>query len=203
MTPAIALIAGYLLGAMPTADWLAARRGHDLRQSGSGNPGANNALRVGGRRLGASILAAELAKGALCAALGLVLAGEPGVTLACLGAVTGNIYNPYRRFQGGQGLGITAGVLLSATPLVGLVAVATTVATVIVTRSSPPAALTGVTTAVAAAVWLNPGPWGLQSRQWILVLVIGVAASVVPKQLGKIRRRDRLAPPAPGSRDHR
>lgn len=198
MTPVIALIAGYLLGAVPTADWLAARRGHDLRRSGSGNPGANNALRVGGRGLGASILAAELAKGCLCAAIGWVLASEPGMTLACLGAVNGNIHNPYRRFQGGQGLGMTAGVLLTAAPLVGLVAVATTVVTVIVTRSSASAALTGITAAVASAAWLSPGPWGLQTRQWILVLAIGVAASLVPKQWGNIRRRGRLAPPTPG-----
>jgi acyl phosphate:glycerol-3-phosphate acyltransferase len=198
VTPVVALIAGYLLGAVPTADWLAALRGHDLRRSGSGNPGANNALRVGGHRLGASILAAELAKGCLCAATGWVLAGEPGMTLACLGAVNGNIYNPYRHLQGGQGLGITAGVLLTAAPLVGVVAVATTVATVIVTRSSPLAALTGITATVASAAWLNPGLWGLQTRQWILVLAFGAAASIAPKQWGKIRRRGRLAPPTPG-----
>ena len=197
MIPAIALIVGYLLGALPTADWLAARQGHNLRQSGSGNPGANNALRVGGRRLGASILAAELAKGCLCATTGWILGGEPAMTLACLGAVNGNIHNPYRRFQGGQGLGITAGVLLTAAPLVGVVTVAVTVATVIVTRSSPSAALTGITATVASAAWLNPGPWGLQTRQWILLLAIGVAVSLVPKQWGKIRQRDRLAPPTP------
>ena len=198
MTSAIALIAGYLLGAVPTADWLAARRGHDLRQSGSGNPGANNALRVGGRRLGASILAAELAKGSLCATIGWLLAGEPGMTLACLGAVNGNIHNPYRRFQGGQGLGITAGVLVTAAPPVGVVAVATTLVTILATRSSPSAALTGITATVASAAWLTPGPWGLQTRQWTLVLAIGVAASIMPKQWVKIRERGRLAPPTQG-----
>ncbi len=198
MIPAIALIVGFLLGGVPTADWLAARRGHDLRRSGSGNPGANNALRVGGRRLGASILAAELTKGSVCAAIGWILGGEPGMTLACVGAVNGNIHNPYRRFQGGQGLGIAAGVLLAAAPLVGVVTVAVAMATVIVTRSSPSAALTGITATVASAAWLSPGPWGLQTRQWTLVLAIGVAASLVPKQWAKIRQRGRLAPPTPG-----
>jgi acyl phosphate:glycerol-3-phosphate acyltransferase len=191
VTTAIALIAGFLIGAIPTADWLAARRGHDLRRSGSGNPGANNALRVGGRTLGASILAVELAKGAACATLGGVMAGDAGMALACLGAVNGNIHNPYRRLRGGQGLGMTAGVLLAAAPLVGVVAVTTTLTTVIVTRSSPSAALTGLTATLASAAWLDPGPWGLQTGRWILLLAIGIAVSVAPKQLAKLRRPGR------------
>src|SRR5690606_27985836 len=51
---AAALVVGYLVGSAPTADWLARRRGIDLRSTGSGNPGTNNALRTGGPRLAAS-----------------------------------------------------------------------------------------------------------------------------------------------------
>jgi hypothetical protein len=42
-----AVLLGYLLGSIPTANGLARLRGVDLRKAGSGNPGVNNARRLG------------------------------------------------------------------------------------------------------------------------------------------------------------
>jgi len=56
MTTLLAAIAGYALGSLPTAGALARMRGIDLRAEGSGNPGANNALRTGGLILAAGVL---------------------------------------------------------------------------------------------------------------------------------------------------
>ena len=137
VTFVIALAAGYLIGGIPTADWTARRVGLDLRKAGSGNPGANNAMRIGGRRLGANILLLEITKGATAVFLGSLLAGDPGMVGAGIGAVNGNIHNPYRRFRGGQGLGITAGVLLGELPLTGAVGILVITVVVITTRSSP------------------------------------------------------------------
>src|SRR5690606_25837333 len=112
------VIIGYLLGCIPTAVWIARASGIDLRHQGSGNPGANNALRLGGRRLAALVLFTEMAKGAAAALRGGQLAGEEGMIAAGLGAAFGNLYNVFLRFKGGKGLGITAGVLLAAWPVV-------------------------------------------------------------------------------------
>ena len=56
-----ALVVGYLLGTIPSAD-LVARRATggdiDLRTEGSGNPGGVNAMKVLGKKWGAAVMAA-------------------------------------------------------------------------------------------------------------------------------------------------
>lgn len=98
MTSALALVAGYLLGGVPTTDWLATRRGVDLRGRGSGNPGANNALRLGGRGLAATVLAVEIVKGIVCVGVGASVGGEGGMAVAGVGAALGMCSTPTGRF---------------------------------------------------------------------------------------------------------
>ena len=60
--------AGYLIGTVPCADAaarLATGGTADLRRSGTGNPGAVNAMAVLGKAWGWGILAADAAKGGL------------------------------------------------------------------------------------------------------------------------------------------
>ena len=60
----IALIAAYLIGAIPIG-WLIARaRGVDIFKAGSGNIGATNVGRILGRRFGILVFALDFAKGA-------------------------------------------------------------------------------------------------------------------------------------------
>jgi acyl phosphate:glycerol-3-phosphate acyltransferase len=198
VTAAAALVIGYLLGGLPTADWFAARRKLDLRTAGSGNPGANNALRLGGRALGASVLAAEMAKGGAAVGVGAWLAGDIGMVLAGLGALHGNLYNPYRRLRGGQGLGIGAGILLVSLPAPGAVCILTAIGAVTLTRRSEVSALTALVALVTAAVLLPSGPWGVETDGFRLVLAGGTVLSVAPKQVRKLRRSDRPSLPAPG-----
>lgn len=196
--PIIALVGGFVVGGLPTADWLAARRGIDLRAAGSGNPGANNALRLGGRALGGQVLAVEMAKGAVCVLLGGLIGGDGGMVTAGLGAIGGNISSPYRGFRGGQGLGISAGVLLAGMPAGGAAAVAVAAGVALATRSSAVAALAAVAAMATTALWSPPAPWGLQQEGWNLLLALGIVALIVPKQIGKLRRPVRPSPPAPG-----
>ena len=68
LTPTLlAAATGYLAGSIPSADIatrLARTNVDDLRATGSGNPGALNAAAVLGRRWGAAVLGADMAKGA-------------------------------------------------------------------------------------------------------------------------------------------
>lgn len=61
MDLALALIAGYPIGSIPTANAIAGLFGIDLRSEGSGNPGANNARHLGGPGLSIAILSVEAA----------------------------------------------------------------------------------------------------------------------------------------------
>lgn len=193
-----ALMVGFLIGGAPTADWLAHRSGIDLRGSGSGNPGANNALRLGGRRLALQVLTVEMLKGVFCVAVGGLLAADPGTVLGGIGAVAGNVFNPYRRLRGGQGLAITAGVLFTALPAVGLAGLATIALAVRVLRRSAPAALVALAVVVFFAGWLPAGPWGLADPVQAVLLATGILLIVGPKQALKIRSASRPPTPAPG-----
>lgn len=183
---AVALACGYLLGGLPTADWLARRAGIDLRRHGSGNPGANNARRLGGRRLAAAILVSEMIKGAGCVLLGAALADQQGMVAGGIGAALGNVANPYRRLQGGQGLGIAAGILAAALPLGAIVGVVVIASVVSVVRASAPAALAALAGIVVVAAWLPLSPWGLTDSTLATILAIGLAGVIVPKQIGKL-----------------
>lgn len=195
MTTIAILVGGFLLGGTPTADWLAGRAGIDLRTGGSKNPGANNALRLGGRRLAALILGVELIKGALCVILGFAIAGDAGMSVSGVGAVLGNVANPYRNFRGGQGLGIAAGVLVAAAPLVAGAGIATITVVALTTRKTALAALAALLTVILSGAWLPIHPWGITDARWATALAIGLSAVIAPKQIRKLTGSDR--PPSP------
>ncbi|HVR32091.1 MAG TPA: glycerol-3-phosphate acyltransferase [Acidimicrobiia bacterium] len=197
MTRVACFVLGYLIGGIPTADTWARRSGIDLRAAGSANPGANNALRLGGRRLAAAVLATEVAKGALCVLLGSVLAGDIGMVLAGAGATVGNVLNPYRRFRGGQGLGISAGVLLAAVPIAGAFGLAVIAFVVKISRMTAPAALAALVAVLGSSVWLPVTPWGITDSGTASLLAAAIAVAVTPKQVIKLRRADRPRRRAP------
>lgn len=198
MTGVAAFIAGYLLGGLPTADWLAARSGIDLRAGGSANPGANNALRLGGRRLAGQVLGVEVTKGVVCVAIGGLLGGDVGVVAAGIAAVTGNILNPYRGLRGGQGLAIAAGVLLSATPIVGAVGIVTIALVARLLHATAPAVLVALTAVIVTSGFAPVAPWGLMSTRKAVWLTCLMAVVIAPKQIGKIRSAFRPPTPGPG-----
>ncbi|HSK07841.1 MAG TPA: glycerol-3-phosphate acyltransferase [Acidimicrobiia bacterium] len=197
MTP-VALLLGYLIGSIPSAIWLGRLWGVDLRRGGSGNPGANNARRLGGNSLALLVLVVEMGKGAAAVWIGFLVAGEIGAMLAGLGAVAGNVYNVWYRFRGGKGLGITGGVLLALWPAGFPLVVVTIALASALTRS------TGIGTLVtegflivAVLAWEAIGlgnPWGLSDRRLLLPLVLGVCLMITPRHWRDARRR--LSSPA-------
>lgn len=186
----LAAIAGYLLGSLPTAGWIGRAAGIDLRSDGSRNPGANNARRLGGTRLAAAILVVEIGKGAAAVITGVVLAGSVGGAVAGLGALAGNVYNIWYRFDGGQGLGISAGILLAAWPLYFPIAVSVIAVVTAVTRRTAKAALAAMVAliigAVASFTWGYPSGWGLGDPESGL-LALGMVLFITPKQIAKLR----------------
>ncbi len=117
---AAAVGVGYLLGTFPTADIVSRRIGGrdlDLRQAGTGNPGAANALEVLGPRAGATIMAGDIAKGAVACAAGAVIAGPAGAHLAGTASVTGHCWPIWSGFSGGgKGVATSVGQCLATFP---------------------------------------------------------------------------------------
>jgi len=182
---------GYFLGAIPTANLLASLVGIDLRTQGSGNPGTNNALRLGGPGLAASVLLTEMAKGATATLIGGELNGDPGMVIAGLAAVTGNLYNIFYRFKGGKGLGISAGVLFVAWPTVVIPAIAVIALAAWITQSSDGATVIAIfSLSVMAGIWILaelPTGWGIENDRLLLALGVGLGLLIWPKHQSNVR----------------
>ncbi|MDT8375136.1 MAG: glycerol-3-phosphate 1-O-acyltransferase PlsY [Mariprofundaceae bacterium] len=117
---AIAAIAAYLTGAIPFgllfARWLT---GKDPRSHGSGNIGATNAMRTGGRLVGVLTLLADILKGTIPVAIAIMFDSEQLLIAAvALAAFTGHIFPVYLRFRGGKGVATMFGVVIPWMPWV-------------------------------------------------------------------------------------
>jgi glycerol-3-phosphate acyltransferase PlsY len=126
------LAAAYLLGSIPTG-YLLVRifLRQDVRAVGSGNIGATNVLRAGGKGLGALTFLLDVLKGSAAVWLGgwlgtLLMPGTPLRTaqaIAALAAVAGHIFTVWLRFRGGKGVSTAFGVFLVAAPWAALAAI--------------------------------------------------------------------------------
>jgi acyl phosphate:glycerol-3-phosphate acyltransferase len=121
MTAVLLLIpVAYLVGTFPAAALMARATGHDVTREGSGNPGASNVYRLAGWKPGLVVLLADIAKGSIASAVGLILDGHRGAYILGLAAVVGHVAPVTRRFRGGRGVATGGGVLIVLYPLVGL-----------------------------------------------------------------------------------
>ena len=112
----VAVVVGYLVGAISPATLIARRRGVDLAAVGSGNPGASNAGRALGRRTGLVVALFDVAKGAVPAAAFGAADHRAGL-VAGVAAVLGHVTSPLLRGKGGKGVATAAGAILGAQPL--------------------------------------------------------------------------------------
>jgi len=114
-----AVVAAYLLGSVPFGLLLTKLLSHrDPREHGSGNIGATNAMRTGGKLVGALTLLADITKGVIPVLLAL-LAGLPETWIAAIAAATflGHIFPLYLGFKGGKGVATMLGVMLLWQPV--------------------------------------------------------------------------------------
>jgi glycerol-3-phosphate acyltransferase PlsY len=116
VTLVLAAVIGYLVGAVSPATLIAHARGVDLREVGSGNPGASNAGRALGRKTGILVALLDVAKGAVPAAAFAASDHRAGL-VAGLAAVVGHVTSPYLRGRGGKGVATAAGAILGSHPL--------------------------------------------------------------------------------------
>lgn len=178
-------LTGYLIGTVPTAQWLGRLWGVDLRKDGTGNPGANNARRLGGLPLALLVLIIEMGKGLGAVVAGFAIADEAGGVVAGLGAVIGNVYNLWYRFQGGKGLGITGGVLIGLWPSAFPIVVVVIVLATSLSRSTGIGSLVTLGfLLVAAVVWEVTGlqnPWGVGDYGLLPPLALGLSPIIAPR----------------------
>jgi glycerol-3-phosphate acyltransferase PlsY len=117
--PVAAILAGYLLGAIPFA-YIAGRlfRKVDIRRVGGGNVGATNVMREVGTAAGIGVFALDVAKGAAAVLVAQALGVSQIVVFSAgLAAVVGHSWPVFLKFSGGKGGATTIGVFWGLAPL--------------------------------------------------------------------------------------
>jgi glycerol-3-phosphate acyltransferase PlsY len=169
----IAVIAGYLLGSLPTA-YLITRlvTGKDIRKLGGGNVGGLNTFREVGIFPALAVTAIDIAKGAATVALAYYTLALPQswVLAAALTTVIGHNWMVWLKFSGGKGAGTAVGALAVLLPAYGYwpglaIFIAVVIVPLAITRNISIAIALGLVSLPFIA-WLGMGSgklvlWGL------------------------------------------
>jgi glycerol-3-phosphate acyltransferase PlsY len=114
----------------------------DPRTQGSGNPGATNVLRFGGKKAAIITLICDILKGLIPVLIAKSLHADTWILSAvALAAFLGHLYPVFFKFQGGKGVATAFGCLVALAWPVGLALLLTWLVMAVVFRYSSLAAL--------------------------------------------------------------
>lgn len=179
----VLVVLGYLCGSLASAVVVCRiMKLPDPRKQGSGNPGATNVLRLGGKKAAALTLAGDVLKGAIPVLLAHLLSDSPTVLAStAVATVIGHMYPVFFQFKGGKGVATTFGAVAALVFPVALFMGAVWVLTAMATRY---ASLASLAAAVAAPLFALVF---IQQPAYILALVI-IAALLVYRHRENIQR---------------
>jgi glycerol-3-phosphate acyltransferase PlsY len=192
--PFLAAAAGYVLGALPFAYWVARAKGVDIFKVGSGNAGATNVLRVMGPGPGGLVFFLDGAKGALAAGLFPLLhrlgpehcpfdsgALELLSTVCLVGSLLGHSFSCFTGFRGGKSVATAAGGFAVLFPAGAGCALAVFALTLALFRYVALSSMLGAVALAAASVAL--GRSGL-----VIGVACGAAGFVILRHRSNISR---------------
>jgi acyl phosphate:glycerol-3-phosphate acyltransferase len=119
------ILLAYLLGSLSSAIIVSKCTGlPDPRTQGSGNPGASNILRIGGKKLAIVVLLGDVLKGWIPVMLAKLF-GLPLAYLAWIAffAFIGHLYPIFFSFRGGKGVATALGGLIALAWPLGLIGI--------------------------------------------------------------------------------
>jgi len=116
------VVLGYLSGSLSCAVIVCrVLKLPDPREQGSGNPGATNVLRLGGKQAAALTLAGDVLKGAIPVLIAHLLTDSPTILAAtAVAAIVGHLYPVFFKFKGGKGVATAFGAVAALIPPVAL-----------------------------------------------------------------------------------
>lgn len=167
------VLVGYLVGSLNPSYFLAKLHGFDIREKGSGNAGASNALILLGKLRGVLCAIFDIAK----ATLVIWLMGklfpdfEYSFVLTGVSCILGHIFPFYMKFRGGKGLACLAGTVLAFDWRVFLIMLSCEVMVALATKYICFVPMT------ASVVF--PVVYGLMRHDWIGALLLCLVAAVI------------------------
>ncbi|MBQ8033486.1 MAG: glycerol-3-phosphate 1-O-acyltransferase PlsY [Elusimicrobiaceae bacterium] len=127
------ILFSYLIGSIPTGYLIAKHTMHiDIREHGSGNPGAANVYRIVGKWAGVCTFLIDAIKGYVPVLLARHFCPDIyAIAIVCgVVAILGHMWTIYLKFRGGKGVATSAGVFLALAPVPTVLAFLTFVALV-------------------------------------------------------------------------
>ena len=116
----VCLLIGYVFGLFQTSYILGKMKGIDIRDSGSGNAGTTNALRILGKKAGAITFACDILKCILAVLLTWAIFHNSHADIVPLlkiwtsaGVVLGHVFPFYMNFKGGKGIAPMGGMIIA------------------------------------------------------------------------------------------
>lgn len=143
MNEPILILIAYLIGSIPTSVWISkAIFNIDIRDYGSGNPGATNTFRVLGSKWGSIVMIVDVTKGIIATSLYIFipyyltneLARTNFMIVLGMASVIGHIFPIWAGFRGGKGVATILGMALAIQPIVALLCLLVFLFTLITTR---------------------------------------------------------------------
>ena len=181
------IVAAYLIGSVPFGYIAGRLNGIDLREHGSRNIGATNAVRVLGKGWGIPVFVMDFLKGfAPLLYMKYHLGGDitefsPAAMGWFLGVmfalILGHTFTCFLKFKGGKGVATTGGCLFALSPWVGGAALLSWIVSMIFTRYvSFSSIMAGVGMIVAAGIEL----WGDEKAYSVAdYMVLGLLAIIL------------------------
>ena len=166
------VLIGYVFGLFQTGYLYGRIKGIDIREHGSGNAGATNALRTLGKKAGAITFFGDCFKCVFAVVtVRLLFAGygEPGENMgvllglyASMGVILGHNFPFSLNFKGGKGIAATAGLYVSLDPILMLIGATSFVVAVAVTKYVSVGSILVVIELLAGVlIYGFLGKWGL------------------------------------------
>lgn len=175
--------AAYLIGSVSSAIIVCRLMGlDDPRQQGSGNPGATNVMRIGGKKAAAITLLGDALKGLLPVLIAKTLGVDMLLlSLVVFAAFLGHLYPVFFGFKGGKGVATTFGVSLGVSWLLGLVVLGTWL---IVYKISKISSLSALVAAVLTPAYV----WFIMGEKYLLAVFILIPAILLWRHKSNIQR---------------
>ncbi|MBE9533284.1 MAG: glycerol-3-phosphate 1-O-acyltransferase PlsY [Proteobacteria bacterium] len=179
----IILIGAYLIGSLSSAIILCKLAGlPDPRSQGSGNPGATNVLRFGGKKLAATVLILDVVKGVLPVVIVIALGmSETWIAATALAAFLGHLYPIFFQFQGGKGVATALGGFLALSPMLAGAILLSWIIVFKISRISSLSAIIAASLGPVYSIWLIDSV----NARWIVLVI---AIMLVARHHGNIKR---------------
>ncbi len=175
--------AAYLIGSVSSAIIICRLLGlPDPREQGSGNPGATNVMRIGGKKAAAVTLLGDMLKGLIPVYLANALAAPIEIlALTGVAAFLGHLYPVFFGFKGGKGVATSLGVLLGFNWILGFAVI---VCWLSVYKISKISSLSALCASVLSPIFA----WYISSNSQIVLVAVFMTSLLLWRHKSNIQR---------------